>query len=147
MGQKDESKKKYKMAEPFRAALQLILRTKIKTKSEREYIAKTLNVALQTINNALYEGKGGFDLLVSMLVVSYKMEDVPPEKLAGDVKTYLRKNRAASPTDQMKNELDRWMTQEEQFHWFQVGKAMKQLELSIMPKSKKKTSEAPKKTK
>jgi hypothetical protein len=92
-------------AAPVRAMLQKLIHRKVKTKAEREALAKFLGQAVSSVNGMIYEGLGGLDSWIGALIFCYKIEPKMVEKFFDEMDHFLRKSRPSSKADKLYLEL------------------------------------------
>ena len=120
----------YKTAEPVRKFLQEILKDRIKTKSERETIAKKLGKSVGAVNSLLYEGKGGFDLMIAAFLTIHNLKEASLKSFFLDFKEFLqsRTGHPHSPSREF-NALE--ISDEEKMHWISVIRVLSDLNYSL----------------
>ncbi|MFW7379516.1 MAG: hypothetical protein ACOH5I_11955 [Oligoflexus sp.] len=108
------------IAEPARRAAQALLRECLKTQAERKRVAETLGKSLRTINSLIYEGKGGFDLMIAGLIVAYRLDENSLELFVESFNQFLRSEYTVSNLDKRWQALDKLMSEKEKERWIIV---------------------------
>ena len=128
------------IAEPVRKAIQSLLRQRVSASenvgAEFKRIAKALRKQPKTIQSLIYEGKGGFDLMIAALIVSYDLDKNYIDEFFEDLKIYLRKISPPSLADKNWQTLDSLLSDREKLHWTEVMKAVSKIELTLQSKMK-----------
>lgn len=128
------------IAEPVRKAIQLLLKQRVSASdnvgAEFERIAAALKKKPKTVQSLIYEGKGGFDLMIAALIVSYNIDIDHIDEFFKDLKVHLRKISPSSPADKNWQDLDGVLSDREKLHWTEVMKAVNKIELTLQSKKK-----------
>ena len=134
-----KSRKARDLSEAVREGVQSLLKQKITSASnvadEVERVAIAIGKKPATLRSLLYEGKGGFDLMVAALIVAYDLNENTLDRFLEDLKGYLRKISPVSQSDKNWSELDALLSETEKVHWTEVMKAVNKIELTLANKS------------
>ena len=104
--------------------------------AEFKRIAEVLRKKPKTIQSLIYEGKGGFDLMIAALIVSYDLDKNHIDEFFKDLKIYLKKISPSSLADKNWQALDSILSDREKLHWTEVMKAVSKIELTLQSKTK-----------
>ena len=129
-----------RIAEPVRRAIQSLLKQRVSASenvgAEFKRIAEVLRKKPKTIQSLIYEGKGGFDLMIAALIVSYDLDKNYIDEFFKDLKIYLKKISPSSLADKNWQALDSILSDREKLHWTEVMKAVSKIELTLQSKTK-----------
>ncbi|MBC8553348.1 MAG: hypothetical protein H8D23_27320 [Candidatus Brocadiales bacterium] len=127
------------IAQPFRKVAQMLLKEKLKIRAHRARVAQALGKAENTIENTIYQGKGGFDTLIAALMVAYDLEDASFENMYLDLKIALKKLQERSDADKKWDSNDKYYSEMEKLNWATVMELYGELNQNLMPEERKST--------
>ncbi|RYZ60499.1 MAG: hypothetical protein EOP07_00465 [Proteobacteria bacterium] len=105
------------IAEPAREALRNLLKGILKTQSSRIFVAESLGKSVRTINSLIYEGKGGFDLMLAALIVIHKLREEDITAFFKSINNYPKTQNILSESDRRWAALDDLMSESEKIKW------------------------------
>jgi 23S rRNA maturation mini-RNase III len=108
------------IAEPVRELMRSLLKEQLKTIDSRKRVAEALGKSPSTLNSLLYQGKGGFDLMVSALIVALELDDASLMGFLDQIKQTVRESVPASAADKRWFALSEFIDEAEKERWVSV---------------------------
>lgn len=124
------------IAQPVRKVIQRLLHEK---KIDPAILAKAMGKAKSTMANTKYHGFGGFDTMVSSLLISYGLEDVSQDKLYNGIKKAIRELNGRDEADIEWDKADKFFSRKEKKNWAIVMNLYGELSHNLPPENKKST--------
>ena len=91
-----------------------------------------------SINSLLYEGKGGFDLMIAAVISLYDLNSSALQALLDEFQAFIIKEKGNREIDR------RWfnlpISEEDRFHWLSVIEVLSKLDYSLQKKAHKRAS-------
>ncbi|MDQ3232372.1 MAG: hypothetical protein M3Q07_11170 [Pseudobdellovibrionaceae bacterium] len=116
------------IAEPVRSLLVELLKEQLKTTETKNRVAKVLGKSPSTLNSLLYQGKGGFDLIVSALIVAMQIDEDFLLSLRDRFRQEVQGGLPISDVDARWKALDKWIDEDEKGRWLSAIEAYVGLE-------------------
>lgn len=125
-----------KRARPIRAALQSLIRERVKTREETQRLADFLGQSVASVQSMLYQGEGGMDSWISALIFCYQLEPEKITKFLAEYKDALRRPHPARDSDKLWFGLDQFMTEDEKYYWASLIKASVRIQRDLSKRKK-----------
>jgi hypothetical protein len=118
-------------ARPIRSALQILIRDRIKSRAEKESLAKFMGQSLSAIDAMLYYGEGGLDSWISAFIYCYGLE---PDAISRIVQSYRADSRRLQPLgvgERAWLEVEQGLSDEAKLYWASMIRASKGIESEL----------------
>jgi hypothetical protein len=103
--------------EAWRRFLSELLRARIKTKNDRESLARAMNVSIHQVATMLYRAEGGFDAWASALSIAYGLKVKDVNGLFVLLKQAFKQTAPLSKSDEVWTKLDELVDENEKYYW------------------------------
>ena len=124
------------IAQPVREVIQRLLHER---KIDPARLAKAMGKAKSTMANTKYHGFGGFDTMVSSLLISYGLENIPQETLYDAIKKVASEINGRDEADLEWDKADKYYSRKEKKNWATVMNLYGELSQKLSPEEKKQT--------
>lgn len=108
-----KNRKLNERAKPIREVLRKLVHKKVKTREEREALAKVIGQSVSSVNNMIYTGEGGLDPWIGALSFCYNLDPKNVEHTLEDYERYLRKANPVSRNDRLYFELTELLSEDD----------------------------------
>lgn len=111
-------------ADAWRKFLKELLNARIRTKKDREELARKMGVSIHYINSMLYRQEGGIDAWASALSITYDLKAKDIGNLFLLLKSSIQKAVPLSKADEVWQKLDDILDENEKFYWISLLRAL-----------------------